>query len=157
MYFLNPEEAEGPPRRSVGTQCRAARLPSGQHGSTGNASRYVEEAKKRRTALETLLLSNFPDPSTELLLEHSCPIEKFSEIPTNFFHLIYPVLPLVHQPWFLSQPTTELLTCLLMLATASHHAPCSDQGWAFANEVMLFTRSMAPREARGYENLSRMV
>jgi hypothetical protein len=64
--------------------------------------RHVEEARQR-TSSATPTIPTLPLPVTVIVLDHFCPSETFAEIASDFLELVYPLLPLIHRPWFRSR------------------------------------------------------
>lgn len=59
----------------------------------------------------------------------------------------------MEEPDYASYPTIELLNSSLLLSVASHYVALPDQGWLFANEAMLFTRTMGLSGIEGYKDV----
>ena len=57
-------------------------------------------------------------------------------------------------PDYAENPDLELVTSSLLLSIASHYAGLANLGWMFANEAVLFTRTLKLSSREGYSNIS---
>lgn len=76
-----------------------------------------------------------------------------SSVVMRAIHLVQ-MSRVMDEPMYVSCPNTEHLTTSMMICLAAHYATEINQGWAFANEVSLFSRCMGLAERRGYDGVS---